>query len=74
MHGYELRVRLVSMLVDSAIAATERVCRYPFQTLSVGENYLLRRRGGKWLVDRVLTGWNAILAITLHSISAAMRA
>lgn len=68
IHGYRLGARVISILGDSAIAVTDRRC----ENLLIGENYLLRRRNGTWLIDKVLNGFQTIQG-TFRSIDRVMR-
>jgi hypothetical protein len=69
MHGYALGVRVVSILGDSGIAVTDRRC----ENILIGENHLLRRRGGAWLIDKVLNGFRVITPMMLRSIDRTMQ-
>ncbi len=48
---------------DSAIVAAEQMCAAKHGVISTGVHYLLRKRLGKWEIDRPLDGWTTVLAI-----------
>lgn len=61
-HGYQLRLRVVTVMGDSAIVSTEEICAAgPYQTISKGVLYLLRKRNGKWTIEKPLSGSYTIL-------------
>lgn len=54
MHGYLLRVRVETLMGDSAVARISGFCLRPWGPVSTGEQVLVRRRNGKWEIGRVL--------------------
>lgn len=55
-HGYQLRVRVVMLAGDSAVGALEQACQDRSQAEWSAVSYLLRRRDGKWEIEKVLGG------------------
>jgi hypothetical protein len=62
-HGYLLRLRVDAVMGDSAIVAVEQMCTDSHRAISTGVHYLLRKRLGKWEIDRPLDGWRTILGM-----------
>jgi hypothetical protein len=60
LHGYLLRVRVDSLMGDSAIASMVRTCLQANRSIDRGEHILLTRRSGKWAIDKVIDGWTAV--------------
>ena len=60
-HGYLLRLIVRNMMGDSAIVAAEQMCAMTYGTISTGVNYLLRKKAGKWKLDRPISGWTSPL-------------
>jgi hypothetical protein len=46
---------------DSAIVAAEQMCAMTYGVISTGVNYLLRKKAGKWKLDRPISGWTSPL-------------
>ena len=63
MHGYLLRLRVDAVMGDSAIVAAEQMCAAPHGVISTGVHYLLRKKLGKWRIDRPLHGWTTVLGL-----------
>jgi hypothetical protein len=61
-HGYMLRLRVDAVMGDSAIVAAEQMCAGSHGVISTGVHYLVRKRRGKWEIDRPLDGWSTVLA------------
>ena len=57
----ELRVRVNEFMGDSAIATMDRTYNGGGGLIRTGENILLVRRNGKWKIERVLSGFSAVL-------------
>ena len=62
-HGYLLRLRVDAVMGDSAIVAAEQRCAAIHGVISTGVHYLLRKRLGKWAIDRPLDGWSTVLGM-----------
>jgi hypothetical protein len=59
LQGYALRASVSQVMGDSAVATVERICRSG-QLIITGENYLLIRRGGKWRMDTIISGFTNV--------------
>jgi hypothetical protein len=62
-HGYLLRLSVRNVMGDSAIVAAEQMCAMPYGTISTGVNYLLRKKGRKWEIDKPISGWTNTMAM-----------
>jgi hypothetical protein len=58
--GYLLRVRVNQVMGDSAIVTTERMCGANGGMITTGERFLLVRRGRKWRVETIISGFTTI--------------
>jgi hypothetical protein len=56
-HGYLLRLSVRNVMGDSAIVAAEQMCATTYGIISTGVNYLVRKKAGKWEIDKPISGW-----------------
>ena len=62
-HGYLLQAQVDTVMGDSAVVTMRRSCMRPYQSIEQSEYILLRRRNGKWQLERVIGGGIGILAV-----------
>jgi len=61
LHGYQLSLRIDTLMGDSAIASVRRFCTKSNRVISTGEHILLVRQRTNWTIGRVLDGWESAL-------------
>jgi len=59
-HGYMLALRVRQVMGDSAIVAAEQMCGTTYGMISTSVNYLLRKKAGRWQMDRPISGGTTI--------------
>jgi hypothetical protein len=59
-HGYLLRLSVRNVMGDSAIVAAEQMCGTTYGMISTSVNYLLRKKAGRWQMDRPISGGTTI--------------
>jgi hypothetical protein len=62
-HGYLLRLLVRNVMGDSAIVAVEQMCATTYGIISTGVNYLVRKKGRKWELDKPISGWTNTMAM-----------
>jgi hypothetical protein len=60
-HGYLLGAHVNTLMGDSALATVSWNCRRPDRSMEQAVVYLLRRRNGKWQVERAIGGAIGVL-------------
>jgi hypothetical protein len=61
-HGYLLQTQVNSLMGDTAVVTMRRNCLMPGQSIQQSEFILLRRRHGKWQLEKVIGGSMEVLA------------
>ena len=59
-HGYMLGLRVREVMGDSALVAAEQMCATTYGIISTSVNYLLRKKAGRWKIDRPISGGTTI--------------
>jgi hypothetical protein len=59
-HGYMLGLRVREVMGDSALVAAEQMCATTYGVISTSVNYLLRKKAGRWQMDRPISGGTTI--------------
>lgn len=62
-HGFVLQTHVDKFMRDSALATMRWSCQRPYQSMEQTAAYMLRRRNGKWQIDRAIGGGIGVLAI-----------
>jgi hypothetical protein len=61
-HGFVLHAHVDTLMGDSALATMSWSCHRPNQSMEQTVGYMLKRRNGKWQIDRAIGGGIGILA------------
>ena len=59
-HGYMLGLRVLQVMGDSALVEAEQMCAMMYGVVSTSVNYLLRKKAGKWKIDRPISGGTTV--------------
>ena len=62
-HGYVLWSHVDKLMGDSAMATMSWSCQRPYQSVEQTNVYMLKRRNGRWQIDRGLGGSIGVLGI-----------
>jgi len=62
-HGYVLWAHVNTLLGDSALVTMTWSCNRPNQSMQQTVDYLLRRRNGKWQIEKVIGGGIGVLGL-----------
>jgi hypothetical protein len=62
-HGYVLWAHVNTLMGDSALVTMSWSCSRPNQSMNQTVDYLLRRRDGKWQIERAIGGGIGVLGI-----------
>jgi hypothetical protein len=62
-HGYVLWAHVNTLMGDSALATVSWNCHRPDRSMEQTVVYLLRRRNGKWQIERAIGGTIGVLSI-----------
>ena len=62
-HGFVLHTYVDKLMGDSALATMRWSCQRPYQSMEQTGTYILKRRNGKWRLDRAIGGGIGVLAV-----------
>jgi hypothetical protein len=62
-HGYVLWAHVNTLLRDSALVTMTWSCNRPNQSMQQTVDYLLRRRNGKWQIEKAIGGGIGVLGL-----------